>query len=48
VSTFSNHIALEPEKRDVLFAEIRRRIETRADQRVRRHWYAILHVARRV
>ena len=47
LSTFSGHIAMEPNKREHLFAEIRRRIGNRADSRVRRHWLAILHVARR-
>ena len=48
LSTFSGHIAMEPDKREHLFAEIRRRIGARRDPRVRRHWLAILHVARRV
>ena len=43
LNTFSGHIAMEPVKREHLYAEIRRRL---ADRRVRRHWYAILHVAR--
>jgi len=47
LSTFSDHIALEPKMREQLFREIRRRIVERPDRRVRRHWYAILHVARR-
>ena len=47
LSTFSGHIAMEPDKREHLFAEIRRRIDARPDPRVRRHWLAILHVARR-
>jgi len=44
LNTFSGHIAMEPAKREHLYAEIRRRL---GDRRVRRHWYAILHVARR-
>jgi len=47
LSTFSDHIALESKMREQLFREIRRRIVERPDRRVRRHWYAILHVARR-
>ena len=47
LSTFSGHIAMEPARREHLFAEIRRRIGTRSDPRVRRQWLAILHVARR-
>jgi SAM-dependent methyltransferase len=48
LNTFSGHIAMEAEKREHLFREIRRRIARRPDRRVRRHWYAILHVARRL
>jgi SAM-dependent methyltransferase len=47
LNTFSGHIVMEPAKREHLFREIRRRIGQRPDPRVRRHWYAILHVARR-
>ena len=47
LSTFSGHIVMEPAEREHLFAEIRRRIAARSDPRVRRHWLAILHVARR-
>jgi SAM-dependent methyltransferase len=47
LSTFSGHIAMDPDKREHLFAEIRRRLAARSDPRVRRHWLAILHVARR-
>ena len=48
LSTFSGHIAMDPDKREHLFGEIRRRIAARHDPRVRRDWLAILHVARRV
>ena len=44
LDTFSGHISMESWKRERLYREIRRRIGT---GRVRRHWYAILHVARR-
>ena len=47
LNTFSGHIAMEPVKWEHLYGEIRQRIGQRADPRVRRHWYAILHVARR-
>jgi SAM-dependent methyltransferase len=47
LDTFSSHIAMDPRDREHLDAEIRRRIEGRPDGRVRRHWHAILHVARR-
>ncbi len=48
LDTFSHHIAMEPAKRAQLYTEIRRRLGTRPDARVRRHWCAVLHVARRV
>jgi SAM-dependent methyltransferase len=47
LSTFSGHIAMDAAKREHLYQEIRRRIGRRPNPRVRRHWYAILHVARR-
>jgi SAM-dependent methyltransferase len=47
LDTFSGHIAMEREKRDFLYAEIRKRISRRLDRKVRRHWLAILHVAPR-
>jgi SAM-dependent methyltransferase len=47
LSTFSNHIAMDPQKRDILFTEVERRINARPDKQVRRHWLAILHVAQR-
>jgi len=47
LDTFSGHIAMEPDKRERLYAEIRRRLASRPDGLVRRHWFAVLHVARR-
>lgn len=47
LQTFSGHIAMDPSRRAYLYREIRRRLGQRPDGRVRRHWYAILHVARR-
>jgi SAM-dependent methyltransferase len=47
LNTFSGHIAMEPQKREHLYREIRRRIDAREDPRILRHWYAILHVAAR-
>jgi len=47
LGTFSGHIAMEAWKRDRLDGEIRRRLAERRDGRVRRHWGAVLHVARR-
>jgi SAM-dependent methyltransferase len=46
LNTFSGHIAMEAWKREHLYREIRHRIGRRPNPRVRRHWYAILHVAR--
>lgn len=48
LNTFSGHIAMEPWQRDRLYGEIRRRLAVRPDGRLRRHWGAALHVARRV
>lgn len=44
LDTFSGHLAMPDDKRAHLYAEVRRRL---GDRRVRRHWLAILHVARR-
>ncbi len=44
LDTFSGHIRMDPWKRDRLYHEIRRLLGTR---RLRRHWGAVLHVARR-
>jgi SAM-dependent methyltransferase len=46
LNTFSGHIAMDAAKRERLYREIRLRIGRRLDPRVRRHWHAILHVAR--
>jgi len=48
LGTFSGHIAMPQPKLRRLYREIRRRIAERPDQRVRRHWCSILHVARAV
>ena len=47
LDTFSGHIAMERWQRDRLYGEIRRRLAGRPDGRLRRHWGAALHVARR-
>jgi SAM-dependent methyltransferase len=47
LDTFSGHIAMGEAKRGRLYAEVRRRLAERPDGRVRRHWLAVLHVARR-
>ena len=48
LDTFSGHIAMSAENRAHLYDEINMRIATRPEPRVRRGWYAILHVARRI
>jgi SAM-dependent methyltransferase len=47
LETFSGHIAMEPWQRDRLYGEIRSRLALRPDGLVRRHWGAVLHVARK-
>jgi SAM-dependent methyltransferase len=47
LDTFSGHIAMSAPKRDRLYGEIRRRLALRADGSLRRHWGAVLQVARR-
>jgi SAM-dependent methyltransferase len=47
LNTFSGHIAMDPEKRDFLYRHVRERINSRPDSRVRRHWLAILNLARK-
>lgn len=46
LSTFSGHIAMERERRERLFGEIRRRLARRPDGRLRRGWGAVLNIAR--
>ncbi len=48
LDTFSGHIAMAASERAYLYGEIRRRLAERPDGRLRRHWGAVLHVARRV
>ena len=48
LNTFSGHIAMAAWQRDRLYGEIRRRLGHRADGTLRRHWGAVLHVARRL
>jgi SAM-dependent methyltransferase len=47
LDTFSGHIAMQDWQRERLYGEIRRRLATRPDGRLRRHWGGVLHVARR-
>jgi SAM-dependent methyltransferase len=46
LETFSGHIAMREWQRDRLYAEIRRRLGQRPQGTVRRHWGAVLHIAR--
>ncbi|MFZ0217766.1 MAG: class I SAM-dependent methyltransferase [Candidatus Dormiibacterota bacterium] len=48
LDTFSGHRSMPEASRAHLYREIRRRLATRPDRSVRRHWLAILHVARAV
>jgi SAM-dependent methyltransferase len=47
LDTFSGHIAMEPAKRDHLYAEIRRRLAARPDGQLTRHWASVLTIGRR-
>ena len=47
LDTFSGHLSMDEPKRELLYREIRQRIGRCEVPRVRRHWQAILHVARR-
>ena len=46
LNTFSGHIAMAEWQRQRLYGEIRRRLAERPDQRLRRHWGGVLHIAR--
>lgn len=48
LDTFSGHIAMADWQRDRLYGEIRRRLADRPDGELRRHWGAMLHVARKI
>jgi len=47
LETFSSHRVMQAWQRQRLYAEIRRRLGQRATGTLRRHWGAVLHVARR-
>lgn len=47
LDTFSGHIAMQDWQRERLYGEIRRRLGERPDGLLRRHWGAVLNVARR-
>jgi len=46
LSTYSDHIAMNKSKRDILYADIRRRISARPSGLIRKHYLSILHIAR--
>jgi SAM-dependent methyltransferase len=48
LDTFSGHIAMEHWQRARLYGEIRGRLAQRPDGLVRRHWGAVLHIARKM
>lgn len=48
LDTFSGHIAMQNWQRTRLYQEIRRRLADRTNGLVRRHWGAVLHIARRL
>ncbi|MFG1941361.1 class I SAM-dependent methyltransferase [Nonomuraea sp. NPDC048826] len=47
LDTFSGHIAMDPPKREHLYQEIRRRLATRPDARLTRHWSVVLTIGQR-
>jgi SAM-dependent methyltransferase len=47
LDTFSGHIEMAGWQRERLYGEIRRRLAMRPDGLLRRHWGAVLHIARR-
>jgi SAM-dependent methyltransferase len=47
LETFSSNLLMEPWQRERLYGEIRARLARRPDGLVRRHWGAVLHVARK-
>ncbi len=47
LGTFSGHMAMADWQRERLYGEIRRRLAKRPGNSVRRHWGAVLHIARR-
>jgi len=47
LNTFSGHLTMADRQRERLYGEIRRRLGERPGATLRRHWGAVLHVARR-
>jgi SAM-dependent methyltransferase len=48
LETFSGHLVMSGAQKERLYGAIRDRAGARPDPRIRRHWGAVLHVARRV
>ncbi len=48
LNSFSGHISMKDWQRDRLYTEVRRRLAGRSDGTLRRHWGAVLNIARRV
>ncbi len=48
LNTFSGHIAMEPAKREHLYAQIRRRLARRPDGQLTRHWASVLTIGQRL
>jgi hypothetical protein len=46
LNTYSDHLAMDESKRDVLYAEIRKRISARPSRKIRKHYLSLLHIAR--
>ena len=47
LNNYSTHRTMEPSRRDILYAEIRLRVNTRSERCIRKHYLNILKVARR-
>jgi hypothetical protein len=47
LETFSSNLVMAPWQRERLYGEIRRRLAARPDGLLRRHWGAVLNLARR-
>jgi len=47
LNTYSSHRTMEPSRRDILYEEIRLRINARPQRRIHKHYLNILNIARR-
>ncbi|MGC8487778.1 MAG: class I SAM-dependent methyltransferase [Clostridia bacterium] len=48
LETFSGHMSMSSAQKERLYGAVRERLAARPDPRLRRHWGACLHVARRI